>query len=990
MKIRCLVLGILMLVTALAVTPAASRASDALTGDSTTAGPGVRISWKAPRDVSPAKVSGYNIYRSRDMIGHYERVNETPVLELAYEDRGGGGAPVGLEKGGMYYYKLTTVFADGTESLPSEPIGMEAGGAAGTPARMLPKIEFFTSDALGRVSYAGEELVFILKGDPGLTAAFGISGVASGLPMVEVQPGAYKGVFTVAGGANVRAARADAVLSDGYGGRAAAATPATINMLGWMKPAITGLYAGILEADRVCLNWPRVTGKSGTISVFRDTSRIVGTEYLSPVASNISTDVTAYIDTNVSPETNYYYVLALVGPGGLLEAYSENLEVAVPSAGRVSGMDSAVEDSEGRTLSPGDALNVTMTTTPGGEAFFTLADAARDVKMTEGQPGVYAGSYTVRDGDGVFKSRVAVSFRDADGKPHFSNTATFVSVNAPRGLARPASGTAPAATGIDDDISSVVGRSGMLTAGKTFTVTMTGEPGNKAFFNVGDGIWKVPMTEEKDRPGTYTGSYTVRPGDNAGTSPDPFAAVYVTGYLESPSGVLSQPVAGPRPVVVDTTCGIAVDVSERRLKADARSQSRVVFTVTDADGEPVRDRRLTVLLEPPPKYTGVVGGGGVGLFDPDRMEASDGGLGRLEVDFDDLTDMFGQVTATYTSGFAAKTAMLVARDTLTGSVGMGYIVTDISASVNVTLEDPAAASTSLSPGPVYKLVVEFQPDAPAPDIVLPYFMVSAIPDTLTADGRSRATVVATLTKDGMPVGGVRILFAVTGAGGTLSDSGAVTDMAGHAQTFYTAGTKAGYALIIATEPMTGVSVTKTITLLADAPAKMFVVANPSVLPADGVSGSEIRVSVLDVNDNPTEGAMLSFSLTGPGRISEYGSVTDFSGSSTIYYTAGYTPGVATVNVTAISEEPTAEDMEKARSRVVAPTVYDNYDLTELVVLKWYRSAGDRVGRGEPLALVQTPLGDVKVCSPVDGTLDEVFIEPGIYVMEGREIGAIGR
>lgn len=982
------ILGLSAIVAVFCVTSAFASVDAVSTG---TAGPGVRVSWKAPKDVPASDVTGYNVYRSENMLGHYERVNADPIDGLSYDDRGEGLAHgAGLELGRTYYYRLTTMFTDGTESAPSKPVGMEAGGKPGTQASRLPEIEFFTTDALGRVSYTGEELVFILKGSPGLAASFEITGVAGSIPMQEVQPGSYKGVYTVPAGVKVRAVNAVAGLSDASGGKAYANTPATICMLGWNKPTLTGLYAGILEADRVCINWPKLNDAAGSYSVFRDTSRIVGTEDKTPVASGISPGVTAYIDTDVSPDATYFYVLALVGPDGLVEAYSENLEVVVPGAGKVSGMEQLVEDSEGRALVPGDKLTVTMTTSPGGEASFTLADAARDVKMAETTGGVYTGSYTVREGDGVFKSRVAVSFRDTAGKAHFTNTATFVSVDAPRGRKAPVGGPAPAIYAMTDDISSVVGVSGRLTAGKSITVTITGDPGNNAFFNIGEGIWKVPMSEDRDRPGTYTGAYTVQPGDNAGTSPDPLTAVHLEGYIESASGAVSEPARSLSPVVVDTTCAIDVSVSTNRMKADAKSQAQVVFTVTDADGEPVKGRRLTVLLEPPPRYTGVAGVGGVGLFDPARQEAEDGGLGTLEVDFDDMTDSYGQVRATYTSGFAAKTAMVVARDYATGSVGMNYIVTDISTSVNVTLTDQAGLSSGQDTVSGYELVVEFQPEAPLPDIALPYFMVDAIPNMLTADGRSRATVVATLTKDGLPVEGVRILFAVSGAGGTLDDASALTDIAGRAQTYYIAGRKAGYAIITATEPGTGVYVTKTITLLADAPAKMFARANPDTLPADGVSETMIEVGVTDVNDNPTEGARLEFSLAGPGRISGYEAVTDTGGRGTIYYTAGDAPGVATVQVTAVSETPASGEMDEARSRVVAPTVYDNDGLTELVVLKWYRSIGDQVGRGEPLALVQTPLGDMKVCSPVDGTLDEVTIEPGVYVMEGREIGAIRR
>jgi len=959
------------------------------------AGPGVLLSWNAPKDLKTESITGYNVYRSENVLGHYEKINPAPVNKLSFEDRGFDEySPEGLDRGRMYFYKITTLFASGGESGPSEPVGMQAGGEPGTGQYSLPEISFFTSDAVGKVSYLGDVVVFILKGTPGVSAWFGIPGVLDEVKMDEVQPGTYKGSYTVQYGVMASQFKAVARVEDIQGGKASAETPSTISLVGMPRPTLTGFYAGIIEADRVGLNWPRFQNAAGGFAIYRDTKPVIDPSSVPPLTDSLSEGVSAYIDSSVASGQTYYYMLGVLGTGGELMACTANLKVVVPEAGKVSGIESVQEDSGGRTLVPGDVLGVEMNTEAGGKAMFSLGDAVREVGMSEDEPGVYRGSYTVRDGDGVFKTRVTVSFRAADNKTRFASSATFVSVNAPRAEAglTASAGPRPLVTGITDDIQSVVGISGRLVAGKTFTVTMTGDPGNKAFFCLGDSIWKVPMQEQADSPGTYVGNYTVRPGDNAGTSEDPMRETYVTGYLQTASGALSEPAKAPQPAIVDTTCDIKVEVSDDMIPADARSQARVTFTVTDADGEPVKNRRLTVLLEPPPKYTGVVGGGGMNVFDPDHQDVTNGNLGRIDVDFDDLTDDFGQMRATYTSGFAAKTAVIVARDYATGSVGMGYITTELTSSVSVMLVDPSTSSTVVDQtGSVYELVVNVVPEDPVPDVTLPFFMVNAIPDTLTADGRSRATVVATLTKDGQPVEGRSILFAVTGAGGSLTSTSSLTDLSGMAQVFYIAGTRAGRAIITATEAETGASVTKTITLLADAPARIYALSSPDTLPADGISTSEIVVSLTDVNGNPTDGIRLAYDIPGgSGYLSANEAVTDIQGASRITYTAGTTPGVVTINVTALSEPMSPDELAEAVARVVAPMVYDFSDLTELVVLKWYRSVGDRVGRGEPLALVDTPLGEMKVYSPVTGTLEEIILQPGMYVMEGSDIGIVAR
>jgi hypothetical protein len=944
-----------------------------------TEGPGIRLVWESPADVQPTDIHGYNVYRSEEIMGHYRKINKQPVKEPFYEDRG-------LVKGKDYFYRVATILNGGKESKPTMPVGLTAGSGSESQAYTLPVIRSFSSDALGTIKYSGDEAVFILDGDAGLKASMDIAGVASGLQMEEVQPGTYRFIYKVRPGTKVRNTYAKATLTDVRGGKSVKSTPESISFHGVGKPALTGFYAGIIESDRVGLNWPRQEVTEGYFSLYRDTSRIVGMEGIAPLSGRISGSAAAHIDFEVVPGTTYYYVLARNDGEGVITAFTENLEVHVPVK-TPSGIESVDEDSGGKVLKAGVKLSVAVRTKPGGKAFFSLGDAVRDMEMAEAEPGLYRGSYTFREGDGSFKSRVSVSFKDAGGAAHFASSATFVTVDAPRGTSTTSSGKKPVIEGIKDDIQTVAGISGRLTAGKTFTVTMNGEPGNKAYFSVGDGIWKVPMKE--DSPGLYTGLYTVKPGDNAGTSPDPFRKAYVTGYLESSTGAVSDPFSGAVPVVIDTTCSINVEVSEQNLPADARSQAKVVFTVTDADGQPVRNRRLTVALEPPPRYTGVVGGGGM----EQGLNGSQTLLGRLQVDFDDLTDDFGRMAATYTTGFAAKTAVIVARDYATGSVGMNYITTSISSSVNITLLQPLAgvAPVAAPSEPTYQLVVDVVPDPANPVRTYPGFILDAVPNSLTADGVSRANIIATLTKDGAPVSGKKILFAVSGAGGSLTNSSAITDPGGRSQVFYIAGTKAGKAIITATEAATGVSVTTVIVLLADAPAKIYAKAYPDELPADGVSSSRVVVELADVNNNPTDGVSLQFSLRGgtdKGMISGNSAVTDLRGAADFIYTAGVQPGVATVDITAMSEAPTEEEAKASRSRIMAPEVYDNYDMTELVVLKWYKNAGDAVGQGEPLASVGTPLGSMTVYSPASGLLDRITVDQGINVMEGREIGAV--
>ncbi len=258
--------------------------------------------------------------------------------------------------------------------------------------------------------------------------------------MKEITPGIYQGVYVVARGVLVKDGFASATLSDKNGGKAVANTNTDLNFLGVKKPALSGVYAGILESDRVGINWPRAAADRGYFKLYRDVSRIVGTKGLTPLSSNINTGISSYIDDTVKAGGKYYYVLAFAGPSGEETAISDNLEVDVPDAGHVSGIDSVAEDSGGKALKPGDTLTVTVQTSPGGKATFALGDAVREGALAEGPAGTYKGTWTVKQGDGAFKNRVAVSFRAADGSTHFTNSATFVSVDAPIASAKKATG----------------------------------------------------------------------------------------------------------------------------------------------------------------------------------------------------------------------------------------------------------------------------------------------------------------------------------------------------------------------------------------------------------------------------------------------------------------------------------------------------------------------------------------------------------------------
>ena len=71
----------------------------------------IDLAWQAP-DSFPESVLGYNIYRSADGGGTYQKLNGSPVSQTSYTD-------TNVQGGLVYLYLVESVDAAGVESAPS-------------------------------------------------------------------------------------------------------------------------------------------------------------------------------------------------------------------------------------------------------------------------------------------------------------------------------------------------------------------------------------------------------------------------------------------------------------------------------------------------------------------------------------------------------------------------------------------------------------------------------------------------------------------------------------------------------------------------------------------------------------------------------------------------------------------------------------------------------------------------------------------------------
>jgi adhesin/invasin len=178
---------------------------------------------------------------------------------------------------------------------------------------------------------------------------------------------------------------------------------------------------------------------------------------------------------------------------------------------------------------------------------------------------------------------------------------------------------------------------------------------------------------------------------------------------------------------------------------------------------------------------------------------------------------------------------------------------------------------------------------------------------LVAGGSGTASVTATLDDSlGNPVSGQVINFSESGnptssSCGILSSMSGTTMANGTVTETYTAASSFGNCVITVSTSATPMTAAVAIAQTPVAPSSTYIVnlaANPSSVPADGVSTSTINVTVRDSNGLPVQDDPINLITTGTcGQSSVQVGMTDAMGSFDTTYTASNVVGSCTVTVT---------------------------------------------------------------------------------------------
>lgn len=506
----------------------------------------------------------------------------------------------------------------------------------------------------------------------------------------------------------------------------------------------------------------------------------------------------------------------------------------------------------------------------------------------------------------------------------------------------------PSIRSVSDDSFKVAGISGKLVAGDTVSVELVAASGGKASFDLGKvkgiAMEEVPATEGAPGvppvvPGTYRGSHTIRPGDD-------FEDGQVVGHFVSADNVAAEPVLSSSKWTIDTKPVVTFKIDRKDLPADSSTRARIKLIAKDANGNPVKGRHLKLTLSTTDEYTGTVGAGDFGQ----NVGAA------VETRWRGETDAWGEVEFNYTAGFAAKTVILSAKDLDSGGVTVDYITAYKEASIDIALTPPISRAAARR-GIQYIMKVE------------------ASRTELTADGRSRTVIRATLLDpNGTPVSGDPVVFSLSSENGTLRTIRGTTDSSGTATAEYTAGKTIGIVVVTATATLRNAQGNVSITLLSDAPAKIYLKARPDSLPADGFSRADIDVKVTDINDNPNADTKVEFRIAkGGGKLDYADRLTDRFGDASNRYTAGTTPGTASIVATVRSKVPTEAELAKAKNVLFVPYSPEG---DEIRVEKWMKKKGDFFVKGDPL--VEYTVGRsstvYQLTAPYDGTMGEQFVE----------------
>ena len=255
---------------------------------------------------------------------------------------------------------------------------------------------------------AGETLTVTIRGNPGGQATFDIFGVAQGVAMAEVSPGVYRGTYTVRPNDNVLTAGIFGHLR--VGGQDA--VPVQAGNLVSIDARAPVIRARVPEPNMVINNTrPNILitfdDQDGTgVDTANSTFGVNGQNVTGSAAW--SETALAYTPAQALPQgpVNVRIVLRDRAGNQTTDTYTFTIGVAQGALVR------AVTVNPTTNLRAGQVVTVTALGEPGGQASFSVEGVVTNVPMSETQPGVYVGQFSIGN-QSVQNARVLVTLNRA-------------------------------------------------------------------------------------------------------------------------------------------------------------------------------------------------------------------------------------------------------------------------------------------------------------------------------------------------------------------------------------------------------------------------------------------------------------------------------------------------------------------------------------------------------------------------------------------------
>jgi fibronectin type 3 domain-containing protein len=940
----------------------------------------VILTWE---EVKEDNIIGYKIYRRLlnetefTLLTNNDLVRETQYIDTSFHP----------DKG--YLYSIVAVTDRGMESQYPKEVQCFTSALY---------IASFTQDAGGKAKKTGDKICFCLRGEPGLSASYKIEDLTSVLPMEETSEGIYTSCLDITDEMSIQEGLAIGYLQDSKGNKTSKSADEIIIIDNEPPNSIRGANAK-WDAGAVKIIWEPPKGEFTGVEIFRyeeGSLKIpkVGSSETFPVVT-VTGDKTFCYDARIKSDRYYYYSIFTLDRAGNKSDPFRLSPVYIPYQQGIPLIKSVRENTAGMPQKTGDRIEVELIGEEGCKAsFFIPGIIEKPIPMNEKAFGQYLGYYIVSPNDKSEQTFIKVCLKDDLEHNNCQNAALDLIINCALEDVKP-----PVIYGLNHNAFNEAGFSGKLVPGNTLEVTLEGEAHCKAYFIISSSntsqdidkneFNKHELIENPDNPGNYSGAYTI--GWNEESMDEAYiwacmsdrAGNKVWKHSEDSFALDIRPRIEVKIVCYNNPEDDNFDNSGKHIMLWAGqddSHAEITAKVINANGDPVEGHFLAFTITTTDEYTGVVGGGDLG-----NQISTDIGL-----DFDHTTDSWGEVETLYTSGEAAKTAIIVAKDLTTGHAGVSYILNVLKAQIAIELEEPDSLGRILNLPP-YKLVL------------------TANPDRLTADGVSTSWITAQITdRDGQPVekAGVMISFFSSGDG-TISPPQVYTDNFGQASTRYTAGIIRGTVILTGScDDFNAEPGEVTIALMSDAPAKMALSVYPDSLKANGLTSSKIKVRVLDKNENSVQEAMVNFSVNtrwkdmqgkqemqDKGILSPSTVATDYDGwAECTYYAPDLTAqgsAVATIVPRIFSKVPTEEEIARAVGTIFVPVLYPEMEEDdEVKILEWLFRKGDELKEGDPVARVQTQRGEYFLKAPVSGELVKITIYRGEKVTLGQTIGQI--